>query len=295
MIDFSIVKRAIDRADVCGWLAYHSYSDECSDEYDSESEEIAQIICEHDSAKRISEICSNVFSRTFSENITADRFLSVGIEIVEMLNMKIRNERPEDYRAVEELTKRAFHNVNFPGCDEHYLAHKLRGHADFVSELDLVLELDGIPIANIMYTRSALVDENGAEKTVLTFGPLGVLPEYQRRGYGKRLLEHSLEKARELGYEAVVIFGNPENYVSSGFKSCKKYNVSLGGEFPVPLLVCELKEGALSGKSWTYKESAAYNIDMSGFEEFDKDFPQMEKGYLPSQELFYIYSNSKFR
>ncbi|MDE6733686.1 MAG: N-acetyltransferase [Oscillospiraceae bacterium] len=213
-----------------------------------------------------------------------------------MLNIKIRNERPEDYRVVEELTKRAFHNVNFPGCDEHYLAHLLRGHADFVTELDLILELDGIPIANIMYTRSALVDENGGEKTVLTFGPLGVLPEYQRRGYGKRLLEYSLEKARELGYEAVVIFGNPENYVSSGFKSCKKYNVSLGnGEYPVPLLVNELKEGALSGKAWTYKESAAYNIDMSGLAEFDKDFPQLEKGYLPSQELFYIYSNSRFR
>lgn len=209
--------------------------------------------------------------------------------------MIIRNERPEDYRTVEELTKRAFWNVNFPGCDEHYLAHMLRGHADFVAELDLVIELDGELIANIMYTRSTLVDEKGAEKTVLTFGPLSVLPEYQRQGYGKRLLEYSLEKARELGYEAVVIFGNPENYISSGFKSCKKYNVSLGGEYPVPLLVKELKEGTLSGKKWVYKESAAYNINMSGFAEFDKDFPQLEKGYLPSQELFYIYSNSKFR
>lgn len=207
----------------------------------------------------------------------------------------IRNERPEDYRAVEELTKRAFWNVNFPGCDEHYLAHMLRGHEDFVPELDLVVELDGKLIASIMYTRSTLVDENGAEKTVLTFGPLGVLPKYQRQGYGKRLLEYSLEKARELGYEAVVIFGNPENYVSSGFQSCKKHNVSLGGEYPVPLLVKVLKESVLSGKSWEYKESAAYNIDMSGFEEFDKDFPQLEKGYLQSQELFFIYSSSKLR
>lgn len=210
--------------------------------------------------------------------------------------MIIRNERPDDYRAVEELTKRAFWNVNFPGCDEHYLAHMLRGHADFVAELDLVLELEDKIIANIMYTRSALIDENGAEKTVLTFGPLSVLPEYQRQGYGKRLLEYSLERAAELGYEAVVIFGNPENYISSGFKSCRKYNISLGNEeYPVPLLVKELKENALSGKKWVYKESAAYNINAEGMTEFDKDFPQMEKGYLPSQELFYIYSNSKFR
>lgn len=210
--------------------------------------------------------------------------------------MTIRNERPGDFRAVEELTKRAFWNVNVPGCNEHYLAHILRSHVDFVTELDFVAEIDGKIIANVMFTRSRLLGKYGAEKTVLTFGPLSVLPEYQRLGYGKALLEHSLEKAKELGYEAVVIFGNPENYVSSGFKSCKKYNVSLGGgEYPVPLLVNELKEDALSGKAWTYKESTAYDIDMKGFDEFDKDFPQMEKGYLPSQELFYIYSNSKFR
>lgn len=206
----------------------------------------------------------------------------------------IENERPEDYRAVEELTKRAFWNVNFPGCDEHYLAHHLRNQKDFLPELDFVLKLDGKPIANIMFTKSKLVDENGGEKTVLTFGPLSVLPEYQRQGYGKRLLEHSLTKAKELGYEAVVIFGNPENYITSGFKSCKKFNVALSeGVYPTPLLVSELKEGALAGKKWLYKESATYEFDPKAAEEFDKDFPQMQKGYRHSQELFYIYSNSK--
>lgn len=212
------------------------------------------------------------------------------------MTLTIENERHEDFRIVEELIKRAFWNVNFPGCNEHYLAHHLRTQKDFVPELDFVLKLNEQIIASIMYTKSRLVDENGNEKTVLTFGPLGVLPEYQRRGYGKRLLEYSLEKATELGYEAVVIFGNPENYVSSGFKSCKKYNVSLdNGEYPVPLLVNELKESALSGKKWTYKESAAYAIDPKGFADFDKDFTQMEKGWLPGQELFYIYSNSRLR
>lgn len=208
----------------------------------------------------------------------------------------IRNECPEDFRVVEELIKLAFWNVNFPGCDEHYLAHEMRPHEEFVPELDLVLEVDGKIIANIMYAKSKLVDENGDEKTVLTFGPLGVLPEFQRQGYGKRLLKYSLDKAANLGYEAVVIFGNPENYISSGFKSCKKHDVSLeNGEFPVPLLVRELKEGALAGHKWIFRESSAYNIDMGGFDEFDKDFPQMEKGYAVIQELFYIYSNSKFK
>ncbi len=210
------------------------------------------------------------------------------------MSITIENERPEDFRIVEELTKHAFWNLNVPGCTEHYIAHILRSHADFVPELDYVLKLDGQIIANIMYTKSRLADENGGEKAVLTFGPLSVLPEYQRQGYGKRLLEYSLEKAKALGYEAVVIFGNPENYVTSGFKSCKKYNVAISeGVYPVPLLVKELHEGALAGKCWIYRESAAYDFDPNAAEEFDKDFPQMEREYRPSQELFYIYSNSK--
>ena len=207
--------------------------------------------------------------------------------------LKIRNERPEDHRAVEELTKLSFWNVNFPGCDEHYLAHILRGHEDFVPELDFVAELDGRLIANIMYTRSRLRGADGAVKTVLTFGPLSVLPKYQRRGYGKTLLEHSLDKAAELGYEAVVIFGNPENYIPRGFKSCKKYNVALAeGFYPVALLVKELKTGALDGNNWIFEESKAFEFGEAAADEFDKDFPQLEKGYIPSQELFYIYSKS---
>lgn len=206
----------------------------------------------------------------------------------------IRNETPDDYRQVEELTKKAFWNVNFPGCNEHYLAHVLRGHKDFVPELDLVIEEDNKIIGNVMYVRSKLVDEKGNEKDVLTFGPLSILPEYQRRGYGKQLLEHSFLKASELGYEAVVIFGSPENYIPRGFKSCKKYNVALAeGVYPVPLLVKELKSDFFDGRLWLYRESPAYEIDEKDADEFDKFFPQMEKGYLPSQDLFYIYSNSK--
>lgn len=211
-----------------------------------------------------------------------------------MTELIIRNERPEEQRTVEELIKKAFWNVNFPGCNEHYLAHILRSHEDFVSELDFVAELDGKPIANIMYTKSKLHGEDGSVKTVLTFGPLSVLPEYQRHGYGKALLEYSFEKAAEMGFEAIVIFGNPENYISRGFKSCKKFNVALSeGVYPVALLVKELYEGALSGNGWIYEESPAFEFDEAAAEEFDKDFPQMEKGYKPSQELFYIYSRSR--
>ena len=88
----------------------------------------------------------------------------------------IRRETMNDYREVENLTREAFWNQYVPGCDEHYFVHMMRDHEDFIPELAFVLEKDGVIIGNIMYTRSKLVDENGNEKVILTFGPIGILP-----------------------------------------------------------------------------------------------------------------------
>ncbi len=205
----------------------------------------------------------------------------------------IRTETENDYRTVEEITRKAFWNLYTPGCNEHYIAHVIRSHRDFIPELDLVAERDGRVIGNIMYTKTRLVDEAGNKKDILTFGPISVLPEYQRMGYGKQLIEASFEKAAALGYEVIVIFGNPGNYVSRGFKSCRKYNVSLeNGTFPSAMLVKELKEGALDGRNWIYYESPAFAIDEAEAEAFDESFEKREKRYQPSQEEFYIHSHS---
>lgn len=207
----------------------------------------------------------------------------------------IRLETPNDYRAVENLTREAFWNQNVYGCDEHYLVHTMRDHADFISELDFVLEKDGEIIGSIMYTRSNLVDENGREKHILTFGPISVLPPYQRQGYGKALIEHSFKAASALGYEAVVIFGNPSNYVARGFKSCRKYNICLEGNvFPTAMLVKELAEGALDGRRWYFYESTFGEActDEAAVAAFDAAFPPKEKRWQPSQEDFYIHSHS---
>ena len=162
------------------------------------------------------------------------------------MDILIRNEAPKDYEEVEALIRKAFYNIYIPGCVEHYLVHTMRGHADFIPELDFVMESGGRIIGNIMYTKARLADEAGGEKEILTFGPLSILPGYQRQGYGKKLMEHSFRKALELGFDVVVIFGSPSNYVSAGFKSCKKYNICLeDGTFPAAMLVKELRPGAL--------------------------------------------------
>ena len=206
----------------------------------------------------------------------------------------IRNEQTKDMREVEELTRKAFWNLNVPGCNEHYLVHIMRNHPDFIPELNFVLEENNMIIGNVMYTKAKLMDENGYEKQILTFGPVSVLPEYQRMGYGKLLLEYSFEKAKELGYDTIVIFGNPDNYISRGFKSCKKYNVCIENDYyPSAMLVKELREGILEGKKWCYKESDVYDIDEKEVEKFDSAFEKMEKKFKPSQEEFYIHSRSR--
>ncbi len=206
----------------------------------------------------------------------------------------IRNELEKDYREVEELTRKAFWNLHTPGCDEHYLVHVMRTHEDFIPELAFVIEHEGSIIANVMYAKAKISDEKGNENEILTFGPLSVMPEYQRKGYGRKILEHSFEKAIELGYDAIVIFGNPENYIPLGFKSCRKFNISVGdGIFPTAMLVKELCPGAIPERTWVFHESATYEIDKHAANEFDKDFEPLAKGYKLSQELFYIYSHSR--
>jgi predicted N-acetyltransferase YhbS len=207
--------------------------------------------------------------------------------------IKIRREEQTDYERVEEITRKAFWNLYTPGCNEHYLVHVMRFHKDFLPELDFVIEVDNQIIGNIMYTKARLIDEAGEEKNILTFGPVSILPEYQRRGYGKKLLEYSFEQAAALGYDVIVIFGNPGNYVSRGFKSCKKFNVCLeDGTYPTAMLVKELKPNVLDGRKWVYYQSPVYEIDEQEALCFDDALEKMEKKYLPCQEEFYILSNS---
>lgn len=207
--------------------------------------------------------------------------------------MVIREERQSDYVRVEAIIRQAFYNRYVPGCTEHYLAHVIRPHPDFLPELDLVLELDGQVIGNIMYTKSTLVDETGAEKGILTFGPVCIQPGYQRRGLGKQLMEESFRRAAALGFETIVIFGDPDNYVGCGFQSCKKHRVHLeDGTYPAAMLVKELKPGALAGRSWVYRQSPAYDFDEEEARRFDDALPPVEKKRLPCQESFEILSQA---
>ena len=208
-------------------------------------------------------------------------------------NIIIRNEKKEDWELVERITRQAFYNLYVPGCVEHYLVHIMREHEDFIPELDFVLELDGQVIGNIMYTKAKLTDENGTEKEILTFGPVSIHPAYQRMGYGKMLMEHSFQAAIQLGYDTIVILGSPANYVSRGFKCCKKYNVCIeNGKYPAAMMVKELIPHILDDHKWLYQDSPVMAISKEEAERYDDTLEPVEKKYLPSQDEFYIMSQA---
>jgi len=203
------------------------------------------------------------------------------------LDCTIRNELESDYLEVEKLTREAFWNLYVPGCDEHYLVHIMRKHPDFVPEMDFVALHEGRIVGNIMYTRSRLEGEGGETLATLTFGPLCVAPDLQRRGIGGALIDRTKAIAIERGFPAILIYGDPHNYVKHGFRCCKDLGVANGeGKHPLGLLVLELKPGALGGRSWRFFESEVYHFDPRAVAEFDGRFEPKEKMRRYSQELF---------
>ncbi len=212
------------------------------------------------------------------------------------MEIQIRNEIEADYGAVEELTREAFWNLYAPGCSEHYIVHTLRDHKDFIPELDYVALVDGRIVGNIMYTRAALTNAEGEILDITSFGPVSVLPAYQRQGIGSRLIQHSLPAAKGLGFKVVAIYGDPHNYCKHGFRNGKDLGISDGnGDYPYGLLALELMPGVLAGRQWRLQISPAYDCDESEVEAFDCGFPPKEKAYQCSQEIFAIAVRSFLR
>ncbi|MCI6733981.1 MAG: N-acetyltransferase [Clostridia bacterium] len=199
----------------------------------------------------------------------------------------IRNETKEDYRKVENLTREAFWNVYRPGCMEHYVLHCYRDDPAFVPELDFVMELNGKPIGQVIYVRSEIECNDSKKVQIMTFGPIGIAPEYKRQGYGKRLLDYSMEKAGEMSVGALAITGNILFYGKSGFVPAKTKGVRYADDPEADyLLIKELIPGFLDGISGTYKDPEGYFVcekDPEAFERFEATFPKKEKQKLPGQ------------
>ncbi|MBE6759798.1 MAG: N-acetyltransferase [Ruminococcaceae bacterium] len=196
------------------------------------------------------------------------------------MNITVRIEEQRDHRIVEEITRSAF---AYPerverggiGCPyEHWMVSELR-RRDGIPGLSLVAEADGVPVGHIICSRAEV--RNGTEVTpVLNMGPISVLPECQRQGVGKALICAMLERAKMLGYGAILFFGEPEYYPQFGFSEAEEFGVSDSGGYNYPsFFAMELIPGFLSAaKGGRFYESDIYDdqLNRNAVKEFDRDF-----------------------
>jgi predicted N-acetyltransferase YhbS len=191
------------------------------------------------------------------------------------VSVLIRPERPEDYTKVENIDREAFWNQSV-NCNEHFLTHKLRASADFIPELNFVAEIDGVLAGHIIYSKSKIVSADSVVTDTITFGPLGVLPEFQNIGVGKALLQRSISAAAKLGYSAIVIHGEPDYYPRVGFRRASEFDLD-GATFDA-FMVYPLREGALDGVSGAFRLSSVYTgISPEEVAAFDSTFPNKER------------------
>ena len=199
----------------------------------------------------------------------------------------IRPEEKEDHREVENLIRESFWNVYRPGCSEHYVIHVLRDDPAFVKDLDFVMEQNVRLIGQNMFMRTVINADDGRVIPVLTMGPIGILPELKRQGYGKKILDYSLEKATDMGFGAVLFEGNIGFYGHSGFDYARTFGIRYHdlpeGADDSFFLCRELIPGYLNDVTGVYQTPQGYYVDDTDVEEFDRAFPPKEKLKLPGQ------------
>jgi putative acetyltransferase len=211
------------------------------------------------------------------------------------MDIIIKNENDKNYRIVEEMTREAFWNMYVPGCNEHFVLHNLRNSRDFIPELDFIAETGGHIVGQIVYTRGIVKSNEGAEKEVISFGPVSVLPAFQKQGIGTSLIIHSMNIARAMGYEAILIYGDPRYYARFGFRCAEIYDIrTADGKFAVALLALELQPGVLSNLPGRFIESASFEVDASKFSEYEAAFPYKQKAETDSQREFRLLASLRY-
>ena len=207
--------------------------------------------------------------------------------------MNIRLEQPNDWREVENLTREAFWNIYRPGCTEHYVLNQYRKNPDFIPELDFVMEEGGRIIGHIMFSKAELVLDDGTRKPSWTFGPISIHPDLKRKGYGLKLLQYALERARELSVGFLCMEGNIDFYRHAGFSLASQLGIhyhDMPRNEEVPFFLAqELIPGWLKAngiKEATYAPPKGYfvaNENPEAFEAYESTFPKKEKLHLPGQ------------
>ena len=192
--------------------------------------------------------------------------------------IQLRQETEQDYFETENLIREAFWNHYTPGCSDHYLVHIMRDCPAFVPELDLVAVGGEKIVGNVMCLKSYISGDDGERYEVLSLGPIGVLPEYQKKGIGGKMIARTKKIAREMGFRGILLCGDPDYYTRQGFVAAETYGIrNAENMYADALHACELYEGAFAQAAGIYYEDEIYNVDELLVIEFDKLFPVKEE------------------
>ena len=204
------------------------------------------------------------------------------------MDIQIRLEQPADYREAEQVMREAFWNYYSPGCTEHYLLHIMRNSPNFIPELDFIAVADGRIIGSVVFLKSFILGDDGNRYEVLSMGPIAVLPDFQRKGMGRMLINHARNVAAANGYRAILLCGEPRYYTKVGFTAAEQFGIRTAeNKYFAALHVCPLYPDALHGVAGRYFEDEIYQVDEATATAFDANFPFKERlSDTPTQRRF---------
>jgi len=194
------------------------------------------------------------------------------------MEVLIQRTTVKDFFQTENNTRETFWNLYKPGCDEHLILHNLRKNKSYISELDLVAVIKNEITGHIISTKAKVIDALNNEHEILCIGPLSVLPGFQKKGIGSKLMNNSIIAAKELGFTGMILFGNPDYYHRFGFRNAKEYGITTKDyQNFEPFMVLELKNDGLTNVKGRFIEDDAFGIHSEDLIEFEKKFPYKEK------------------
>jgi len=161
------------------------------------------------------------------------------------MNILIRKEEEKDYKNIYEVNRLAFEQEN-----ESKLVEKIRVGSNFIPDLSLVADIDNRIVGHILFSKIKIIGNSIYE--TLALAPVDVLPEFQKQGIGSNLINKGMGKARELGFDSIIVLGHEDYYPKFGFKRASKWNIKCCFEVPDEVFMAiELIDGALKGKEGT--------------------------------------------
>ena len=178
------------------------------------------------------------------------RWVAVGLG----MKIKIEPETEGDYEQIKTL-----HTLAFNGDNEARLVEKLRRTPVYVRELSLVARCRNTVIGHILFY-PVRISSCGKKFVSLALAPVSVIPGFQNRKVGSRLVTEGLDKARKLGFKSVIVVGHSEYYPRFGFEKASKYGIST--PFAVPddsVFAIELAKDGLKGCTGIVEYPAEYN------------------------------------